>query len=216
LNQILVNNFEYDGFTKTMSATCYLKPWKLYHLKIAIGDVGDRAFDSGVFLKKGSLSSSKDTAQKGFKDYADLYDKMNWDSIFNKIKKVQLAKQDSNSETEYNKFQVSNFNFSSGDFTLSDSAKQGLDLLAAYLLKNQSIKCQLRGYTDNTGSKKKNQKLSENRALAVMYYLTTKGIERTRLNYIGCSSENPIESNNTENGRAQNRRVEIILIEGEQ
>ncbi len=216
LNQVLLNNFEYDGFTKTMTASCYVTPWKKYHLKIAIGDVGDESYDSGVFLKGGSFSTDKDTTQKGFKPYADLLNKINWDSVFRKPNvRIVVSKKDSIRESEDEKFQVSNVNFTTDNSSLADSAARNLDMLAEYLLRNKKLKCELKGYTDNKGTKKHNQKLSENRAEAVMNYLITKGIDKQRMNYTGNNSKDPVESNGTERGRALNRRVEIIVIDEE-
>ena len=65
------------------------------------------------------------------------------------------------------------------------------------------------GYTDNTGSDATNQRLSEERAMAVKNYLESLGLAADRLATKGASTSNPVASNNTSAGRKQNRRVEI-------
>lgn len=204
LNQIIVSNFEYDGFTKVMKASCIVKPWKLYHLKIAIGDVGDPIFDSGVFLEEGSFISERDTSAPNYKDYPNLYDKINWDSIFGLKKPLPVIDE---------QFEITNINFETDKFDIHDTSKIKLDQLAKYLNSHKNFKLNIIGFTDNKGSRKYNHRLSEKRALAVMYYLTTKGVERTRLFYLGNSFDNPLADNSIESGRALNRRVELTIID---
>jgi outer membrane protein OmpA-like peptidoglycan-associated protein len=212
LNQLIVANFEYDGFTKVLKANCFLKPWQLYHLKVAIGDVGDGIFDSGVFLEEGSFISERDTTDPNFIPYPDLYYTMDWDSIFRWKKNTPLANIDTTPTIDEN-FEVTNVGFETDKFDISDSSKFQLNELALYLNKHRQLKLMLTGYTDNVGSKKYNQKLSENRALAVMYYLTTKSVIRGRMNYVGNNYEHPISDNNSYIGRARNRRVEMTIID---
>lgn len=211
LNQLIVSNLEYDGFTKVLSANCFLKPWQLYHLKIAIGDVGDKIFDSGVFIERGSFSSERDTTDPVFVEYPDLSLTMDWDSIFGwkKAKKVIIDTIPVIAED----FEITNVNFDFNKFDIPDSGKTLLSNLAVYLNKNPNYKIMLIGYTDNIGSKKYNKDLSEKRALSVMYYLTSKLVDRSRMDYLGYNYENPIADNNSGTGRAKNRRVEITLVE---
>ncbi|MCY7410130.1 MAG: OmpA family protein [Chitinophagales bacterium] len=198
-----------------MTATCYVFPYKKYHMKIAIGDVGDPQYDSGVFLEQGSFSSVRDPSQTKFKEYADLSSKINFDSIFglkiilSKATKDSIAKE----EEEYERFTITNINFASDKFIIPDSSKTELTALADYLKRHDNFNCELYGYTDNVGSKKYNQKLSENRANAVMNFVSSKGIAASRVKILGYNFENPIADNSDERGRARNRRVEIVLVE---
>jgi OOP family OmpA-OmpF porin len=84
-----------------------------------------------------------------------------------------------------------------------------LDEVATILEKNPQIKVEIQGYADNTGTAEYNQWLSERRAKRVMDYLVSKGIARERLQAKGYGSSRPVASNATEEGRAQNRRVEL-------
>jgi OOP family OmpA-OmpF porin len=80
------------------------------------------------------------------------------------------------------------------------------------LNKNKAIKVEVQGHTDSRGSKKLNQALSESRAAAVMDYLIKKGIAASRLTAEGYGFSRPMASNDTDQGRAQNRRVELKPI----
>ena len=87
-----------------------------------------------------------------------------------------------------------------------------LNKLIAFLKSNPASKIEISGHTDNTGDKKANQTLSENRAKAVYDYLITQSIATTRLSYKGYGDSKPIVSNDTSEGKAQNRRTEFVII----
>lgn len=93
------------------------------------------------------------------------------------------------------------------------SSKPELDKLIDALRENQDLKIEISGHTDNTGTEEYNQQLSEKRALAVVNYLVSHGIAKERLFYKGYGSHQPIKSNETKEGRKQNRRVELIILE---
>ena len=80
--------------------------------------------------------------------------------------------------------------------------------------KNKGLIVQVQGHTDNTGSDKFNDKLSEQRAKSVVEYLTGKGISGNRLKYKGYGRHKPVASNDNEEGRQLNRRT-TIKIAGE-
>ncbi|MBN1414016.1 MAG: OmpA family protein [Bacteroidales bacterium] len=87
-----------------------------------------------------------------------------------------------------------------------------LDKVALFMIDNDIKKIEISGHTDSEGSDMYNQKLSEGRAKSVVEYLIGKGISPERILTVGYGESRPIESNLTENGRAQNRRVEFALI----
>ena len=74
---------------------------------------------------------------------------------------------------------------------------------------NPVLRVEIEGHTDNVGSESYNQKLSENRARVVMEYLVKKGTQSERLSSAGYGFSRPIAPNNTQEGRAKNRRVEL-------
>jgi len=87
-----------------------------------------------------------------------------------------------------------------------------LDGFIEFLIENPNVQIEIRGHTDNIGSLHTNLTLSTNRAKAVYDYLIQKGISKTRLRYQGYGPNKPIASNNTEAGRAKNRRTEFYII----
>jgi OOP family OmpA-OmpF porin len=99
--------------------------------------------------------------------------------------------------------------FNTNSSYMKSEAHPLLDEVATILEKNPQIKVEIQGYADNTGTAEYNQWLSERRAQRVMDYLVSKGIARERLQAKGYGSTRPVASNATEEGRAQNRRVEL-------
>ena len=101
-----------------------------------------------------------------------------------------------------------NFDFNSDVIKLESKAT--LDQIAAVLQENKDWKMTVEGHTDNIGGDAFNKTLSDKRASAVKAYLIGKGIDTGRLNSSGMGMSKPVASNETEAGRAQNRRVELV------
>ena len=101
--------------------------------------------------------------------------------------------------------------FSTGHYTLTPAAEAALSRVAYNLKQFPNTDVTVIGFTDNTGSEQVNQKLSLERAQSVMNYLISQGIPADRLKAIGQGWNNPIASNATAAGRAQNRRVELYI-----
>ena len=91
-----------------------------------------------------------------------------------------------------------------------DAAKI-LDRLVAFLKENPDKRVGLEGHTDSVGTDQYNQGLSERRAVSVKDYVVKKGIDRSRIAAQGFGKAKPIADNNTEQGRANNRRVEVKI-----
>ena len=102
--------------------------------------------------------------------------------------------------------------FNTNEATLKVTSNKVLDSVAIVAKEYDKTKLQIVGYTDSTGNDKINIPLSQKRALAVANYLALRGVAAERLNAYGAGAANPIASNATEEGKAQNRRVEIMLI----
>lgn len=111
------------------------------------------------------------------------------------------------------KIVLRNIFFEFNKSTLSPESSIELDRVAGFLDSNPSLRIEISGHTDNIGSAVFNQSLSENRAKSVMDYLIFKGIHQSRLEYQGYGYTQPVSSNETEEGRALNRRVEFKIIE---
>lgn len=95
---------------------------------------------------------------------------------------------------------------------LSSYFKEELDAFGNFLKASDDLKVYIVGHTDSSGSKENNLKLSITRAASVVNYLNSMGISESRLNYDGVGSADPLMSNNTEEGRKQNRRITFELI----
>lgn len=93
---------------------------------------------------------------------------------------------------------------------LSESFSE-LDKLVQYLNETTNVSIIISGHTDNTGSEEQNKILSEARAKAVADYLILKGVSKSRINYTGYGSSKPIATNDSDEGKQQNRRVEFII-----
>src|SRR6185295_2578620 len=101
--------------------------------------------------------------------------------------------------------------FESGGATLSRLAEQRLETVARALAAYPDRPIVVEGYTDSQGNEDKNQQLSQRRAEAVREYLQQHGIDAQRLRAVGKGEADPVASNDTVEGRANNRRVEIIV-----
>lgn len=88
-----------------------------------------------------------------------------------------------------------------------------LHSLIKVLEEHPTMKIMLRGHTDNQGTREHNQRLSEDRARAVMDYLVAHGIDQQRLLWKGFGKTQPVDSNDTPEGRQRNRRVEYLIID---
>jgi len=99
--------------------------------------------------------------------------------------------------------------FETGRSALKPESHTVLDIVAASLVANPDIRIEIAGYTDITGSSRLNLTLSQARAEAVRAYLASKDVAPDRMVAKGYGPANPIASNTTAAGRAQNRRVEL-------
>jgi outer membrane protein OmpA-like peptidoglycan-associated protein len=98
---------------------------------------------------------------------------------------------------------------------LKDESKKSLDKLVTVLRKYPDTNIEIQGHTDNKGSDSYNEQLSSRRSNAVMIYLMDKGIANSRLTPKAMGEQYPKYSNDTEEGRAQNRRVEFLVTANE-
>lgn len=102
--------------------------------------------------------------------------------------------------------------FENNSDQLKDSSYPALDAVADALKAHEEYNLKIEGYTDNVGDDNYNKNLSERRAITVKNYLINKSISESRLNAAGYGEEKPVASNETEEGRAKNRRVEFKVF----
>lgn len=107
---------------------------------------------------------------------------------------------------------LKNIFFETGKYDLQPESGPELDEVVQLLKDNPTLKIQINGHTDNSGSTADNMRLSENRARSVTAYLIAKGIAATRLSSKGWGDTQPVADNNTPEGRARNRRTELKVI----
>lgn len=109
-------------------------------------------------------------------------------------------------------YTLKNVNFETSKANLTPNSYTALNDLVGALKDNPAMTIEIAGHTDNIGTDETNLILSQDRANAVMKYLVTKGISQTRLTAKGYGASQPIASNDTEEGRKQNRRTEVRII----
>ncbi len=107
---------------------------------------------------------------------------------------------------------MNNIFFDFDKSTLQAESKSTLDRTVKFLNTYPSVVLEVRGHTDNRGTAEYNDNLSRNRALAVKTALEARGIDPSRLEAVGFGFQNPIADNETEEGRAQNRRTEFKIL----
>lgn len=106
--------------------------------------------------------------------------------------------------------------FDVGKADLKAESRASLDKIAGVLKKYEKTDLTVAGHTDSTGTASLNKDLSDRRAMSVRSYLVEKGVPSSRLETVGFGPDKPITSNDTAEGRAQNRRVEIHIAPNDQ
>ncbi|MFB3904495.1 MAG: OmpA family protein [Acidobacteriota bacterium] len=111
---------------------------------------------------------------------------------------------------EFGRARVYGINFDTDSAVIREESKPTLDRIVSVLKSKADWQMTIEGHTDSTGTAAHNQTLSENRAKSVRDFLTAAGIAATRLKAAGFGATKPVAGNETELGRAQNRRVELV------
>jgi outer membrane protein OmpA-like peptidoglycan-associated protein/tetratricopeptide (TPR) repeat protein len=110
-------------------------------------------------------------------------------------------------------YKLNDIYFGSNQYELNDDTKAILDGFIEFLNDNPRIKVAIHGHTDNIGNDQDNLLLSDNRSKTVYTYLIDHGIDAARLSYKGFGKTKPVATNDTEEGRAKNRRTEFVILE---
>jgi OmpA-OmpF porin, OOP family len=123
----------------------------------------------------------------------------------------QLANYLSGSDPAPRTFLFDHMNFEQASTSLTPESVATVDNLASILKAYPNVSAQLAGYTDNTGDPQSNRALSQSRADAVKGILVNQGVSAKRIMTVGMGEDHPVASNDTEQGRASNRRLELTV-----
>ncbi len=124
------------------------------------------------------------------------------------VAKVELQAE---KEESGKAFVINDIYYSTSKSDIEQKSLLILDEFAEYLKSNPSITIEIRGHTDNVGNDQANLALSMERSFEVLNYLVTKGVDGKRLKSKGYGETKPVASNDTEEGRAKNRRTEFLI-----
>jgi outer membrane protein OmpA-like peptidoglycan-associated protein len=205
----LYRNLQYDGITKKLDAQAYVQPYKKYHLKIAVADVSDNVYDSGVFIENQSFVAKRDERQPGFVDYPDFSKYIDPTQILagKKLEDLLPATITPDNAVIY-------FDFDKSE--IAGTEKEKLRRIAEVVSRlGTKYQLQLTGHTDSIGNLDYNMALSQRRNKAVIDSLNKiislpvqyKATEKAFLN--------PAQTNTTDDGRMKNRRVEVTFVRKE-
>lgn len=114
--------------------------------------------------------------------------------------------------TDLQKIVVYDITFDVNKATIKPESMKEINRIKALMDENPSLKYEVQGHTDSTGNPDSNQKLSEKRAQAIVDKMVELGVSPNRLKAVGKGETSPIGDNNTEAGRAKNRRVEFVAM----
>lgn len=198
----------FDAKTKKAIAAKF----EMYDLFTQNNIANSYADEKGNFLI--TLTAGKNyminVEQKGYLFYSDNFSLQNIETSFDKpyLLDIPLQPIDTGAITE-----LKNIFFDVNKWDLKPESKAELEKLILFLKQNQNVKVEIGGHTDNSGDKKFNQTLSNNRAKAVYDYLIKNGsIQESRLKYKGYADTKPKVQNDTPENKAKNRRTEFKII----
>ena len=107
---------------------------------------------------------------------------------------------------------LNNIYFDFDKTTLKSESFVELNKVVDFLKQNPSVEIEIAGHTDNKGADEYNLNLSQGRSQSVVDYIVSQGVDQSRLTAHGYGETKPIDSNDTESGRANNRRVEVTIL----
>ncbi len=205
-----------------------LAPESIPELRLTKSSIRSIQFNAPKMILKafgGSIPAENDGDGDGIPDYADLcMDTPEGASVGQdgcaRRSKVARATTPGKTTDQHRVYRNSSspksgdtqtIHFDFNRYALKPQYYSALDKVAAMLSRNPHKQVEIQGHTDNIGTEKYNQRLSEQRAHTVGHYLVRKGVEKDRLLPVGFGMTRQRASNETEAGRALNRRVEILL-----
>lgn len=178
-------------------------------------------YDDREVLYKYSVGETTDMT-KLVTVYRDLVDQGYNESLVREEKVESFSKKTTNTwwyvpdsitssiNKHLNKF--SEIRFDLGTFTIRPESFDNLSYIGKVLASEKTLRLRIHAHTDNIGNDENNELLSQKRADSVIAFMVAQGIDSNRLEAIGHGEKNPVASNDTEKGRAQNRRVEFEIL----
>ena len=195
----LASVFQFDGMTTVLEAKAKIQPYATYKLTMAIADVGDNIYDSGVFIKAHSLKSEGKLQPLAPHLKSEIEKRMHLIGA-NRIRVTgDTVGFDKTVHFDFNSYEIL-----SEDTT---SLNAVADLLTIFF----DARLLLIGHTDDVGSDEYNMDLSRMRARSVANYLNLHGIENERIITEGRGKRQPVTHEQTDVARRKNRRVEFLI-----
>jgi outer membrane protein OmpA-like peptidoglycan-associated protein len=172
-------------------------------------------FSIGNFNNNSKTKKEKVLSQSSYFFSYYYIDDVSVEPLEKEIQKQIIVKQEIKKESLVkNKVYIfKNVLFDFDKSELLEVSLKELNQLYNYLEKNSNLQIEIYGHTDSVGTQKRNDQLSKERAKAVSTYFISKGLNTNRINWFGFGSSKPKDTNETEEGRNQNRRVEFKLTE---
>jgi outer membrane protein OmpA-like peptidoglycan-associated protein len=198
-------NYKADGGEKYLTIGNFGYDVKKEMINLSVFKVGLKNAlgfkEAYYFIDDVSLYKTKEPEEKVAVEYVGSVKSFEEDSVLKVNKDIKVGE----------KVSLNNIFFENGKYYLLPESYAELNKLAQYLIRHPSMEIRINGHSDNSGSKSKNQKLSELRAREVFEYLIKKGVQNKML-FKGFGSAFPVASNDTDEGRAKNRRVEFEIL----
>lgn len=198
----------YD-FSVRLEAESYYADASLFSINL-IKRFGFRSKEAGTSLIEEPLDSDSDGISDDFDQCPNTPDNSEVNEVGCSIFVGEVGSSIGSEEFQFESKQLQ-FNLNSASLTAS--SKSILDKVASMLTAYKTMKIEVQAHSDSSGAAAYNKKLSQQRAESVVEYISSKNIDSNRLVPVGYGEAKPIASNNTVAGRAENRRVELILLE---
>ncbi|UOB18907.1 OmpA family protein [Abyssalbus ytuae] len=161
-------------------------PIKMYVLKTPAKRIGFQIYSNSVTAQIGAVEA---------KDFVQTIEKITADDILKEISDKGFA--------------TLHINFDTGKSRIKADSYEIITEIVKMMKANPDMKISIEGHTDNVGDEASNMKLSDNRAKSVLIAITDEGVDESRLKSEGFGASKPVADNSTEEGKAENRRVEL-------
>lgn len=215
--------FTIESVGSTQYVTIALRPCPLFRVRVYNAETGQPVPANVQILKNDTVpaytlatdsvnGSARQMLEEG-QTYRLLIAQMGYDSVAMAIANLGDSMNIALSPIKKGEvFIVHNLHFATNKTRILPRSESALNDLFMYLDRNPNVRIKIVGHTDNVGKDEANQKLSDGRANAVMQDLIERGIAADRIEAEGRGETQPIDTNDTEEGRQNNRRVEIEIL----